>query len=138
MPLRTLVCTSVKVVRTSACVHRSSGKPLGCVPQQVIIWSWPGACILGPVCALKRELCAKRARDGKCLLPVQRPQDVGMLNTVVELWRYPSAQACIRWVQVDSCRSMILNSKYDGDGVHGRNHAWSLARLRILQHVPAS
>ena len=22
--------------------------------------------------------------------------DVGMLNNVVELWRYPSAQACIR------------------------------------------
>lgn len=24
--------------------------------------------------------------------------DVGMLNHVVELWRYKSAQACIRWV----------------------------------------
>jgi hypothetical protein len=24
--------------------------------------------------------------------------DIGILNNVVELWRYPSAQASIRWV----------------------------------------
>jgi hypothetical protein len=28
--------------------------------------------------------------------------DVGVLNQVVELWRYPSAAACIRWVLVQA------------------------------------
>ena len=25
--------------------------------------------------------------------------DIGMLNNVAELWRYPSADACIRWAE---------------------------------------
>jgi hypothetical protein len=68
----------------------------------------------------------KIAADPEGRLVALAHSDVGILNNVMELWRYPSAAACIRCVgglRTDACFALplqLLTGWHAGQGLRGK------------------